>query len=83
MDPQSAAEKAVGAIGMGYDLTADIRLSACKEGPNGSRLIELDDSSTKELVVPGGVVVPGVSTPSSVMKVNAPGFAPIFSLLVR
>ena len=62
MDPQSAAEKAVGAIGMGYDLTADIRLSACKEGPNGSRLIELDDSSTKELVVPGGVVVPGVST---------------------
>lgn len=64
MDPQTAAEKAVGVIGMGYDLTVDIRLSACKVGPHGSRLIELDESSssTKELVVPGGVVVPGVST---------------------
>lgn len=62
MNPQTAAEKAVGVIGMGYDLTGDIRLSACKVGPDGSRLIELDESSTKELVVPGGVVVPGVST---------------------
>ncbi|KAL3519797.1 hypothetical protein ACH5RR_017946 [Cinchona calisaya] len=61
MDPKSAAEKAVGVIGMGYDLTVDIRLSACKVGPSGSRLIEMDQSSTKELVVPGGVVVHGVS----------------------
>lgn len=60
MDPRSAAEKAVAVIGMGYDLTADIRLPACKFGPNGSRLIELDQSLTKELVVPGGVVVPNV-----------------------
>ncbi|CAI9087406.1 OLC1v1021464C1 [Oldenlandia corymbosa var. corymbosa] len=67
MDPQSAAEKAVGVIGMGYDLTVDIRLSACKVGPNGSRLIDLDDqnaasTSNRELVVPGGIVVPDVST---------------------
>lgn len=60
MDPRSAAEKAVAVIGMGYDLTADIRLPACKFGPNGSRLIELDQSLTKELVVPGGVAVPNV-----------------------
>lgn len=60
MDPRSAAEKAVAVIGMGYDLTSDIRLAACKFGPNGSRLIELDQSLTKELVVPGGVVVPNV-----------------------
>lgn len=65
VDPKSAAEKAVGVIGMGYDLTADIRLSACKVGPDGSRLIELDEqgsATTRELVVPGGVVIPGVST---------------------
>uniref|UniRef100_A0A5B6YGJ0 Putative MACPF domain-containing protein NSL1 n=1 Tax=Davidia involucrata TaxID=16924 RepID=A0A5B6YGJ0_DAVIN len=61
-DPQSAAEKAVSVIGFGYDLTADIRLSACKPGPSGSRLIELDQTLTKDLVVPGGVVVPNVST---------------------
>ncbi|KAA8519751.1 hypothetical protein F0562_014007 [Nyssa sinensis] len=61
-DPQSAAEKAVSVIGFGYDLTADIRLSACKPGRSGSKLIELDRTLTKDLVVPGGVVVPNVST---------------------
>lgn len=61
MEPQAAAEKAVEVIGSGYNLTADIRLSACKMGPNGSRLIELDESSTKDLVLPCGVVVHGVS----------------------
>ncbi|XP_052202226.1 MACPF domain-containing protein NSL1 [Diospyros lotus] len=60
-DPQSAAEKAVSVIGFGYDLTADIRLSGCKPGPSGSSLIEIDRSRSKDLVVPGGVVVPGVS----------------------
>lgn len=62
MDPQTAAEKAVSVIGFGYDLAADIRLSACKPGPSGSGLIELDRSSTKDLVMPGGVVVGNVST---------------------
>lgn len=61
LDPQSAAERAVLAIGSGYDLTADIRLSACKPGPSGSRLIELDGTLTKDLVFPGGIVVPDVS----------------------
>lgn len=65
MDPQSAAEKAVGVIGMGYDLTADILLSACKAGPNGSRLIQLDESVTKDLEVLGGLVVPDV--PASIV----------------
>lgn len=63
LDPKTAAEKAVGVIGTGYDLTSDIRLTACKVGPSGSKqLIELEQRSTKELVVPGGVVVPNVST---------------------
>ncbi|CAI9783681.1 unnamed protein product [Fraxinus pennsylvanica] len=61
MDPQTAAEKAVSVIGFGYDLTSDIRLLACKAGPKGTGLIELNRTRIKDLVVPGGVVVPGVS----------------------
>lgn len=64
MDPQAAAEKAVSVIGFGYDLTSDIRLSACKPGPSGSGLVELERSRTKELLVPGNVAVSGV--PSSI-----------------
>ncbi|XP_076918160.1 MACPF domain-containing protein NSL1-like [Bidens hawaiensis] len=60
-DPQSAAEKAVSVIGYGYDLTSDIRLTACKPRPSGSTLIDLAGNPTKDLVVPGGVVVPNVS----------------------
>lgn len=62
MDPQTAAERAVSVIGFGYDLTADIRLSGCKAGPSGSGLIEIQRSSTRDLVLPGGVVVSNVST---------------------
>ncbi|XP_031127297.1 MACPF domain-containing protein NSL1-like [Ipomoea triloba] len=62
MDPQTAAEKAVSVMGFGYDMAADIRLSACKPGPSGSGLIELDRSSTEDLIMPGGVVVRDVST---------------------
>lgn len=59
-DPQTAAERAVSVIGMGYDLTNDIRLSSCKSHPTGSRLIELDDRAARDLVVPGGFLVKGV-----------------------
>ncbi|KAK1422689.1 hypothetical protein QVD17_17975 [Tagetes erecta] len=59
-DPQSAAEKAVSVIGYGYDLTCDIRLTGCKPGPSGSTLIEIGETLTKDLVVPGGVIVPNV-----------------------
>lgn len=62
LDPQSAAEKAISVIGFGYDLTNDVRLSACKPGPSGSRLIDLGPTLTRDLVVPGGVVVRNVST---------------------
>ncbi|KVI01021.1 Membrane attack complex component/perforin (MACPF) domain-containing protein [Cynara cardunculus var. scolymus] len=60
-DPQSAAEKAVSVIGNGYDLNSDIRLTGCKPGPSGSTLIDLDGTVTKDLLVPGGIVVPNVS----------------------
>ncbi|KAF3451441.1 hypothetical protein FNV43_RR07536 [Rhamnella rubrinervis] len=61
-NPQSAAEKAVSVIGFGYDLCTDIRLPPCKSGPSGSRLIDVDNSNTRDLVIPGGVVVPDVPT---------------------
>ena len=64
LDPQSVAEKAVAVIGCGYDLSTDIRLSACKSGPSGSgsRLIVLDQSLTRDLVLPGGIIVRDVSS---------------------
>ncbi|KAK4769954.1 hypothetical protein SAY87_030486 [Trapa incisa] len=65
MDPLTAVERAVSVIGMGYDLTNDIRLSSCKSVPVGSRLIELDDRTVRDLVVPGGLVVKDV--PSCIM----------------
>lgn len=61
LDPQSAAETAVSVIGFGYDFCNDIRLSSCKPGPSGTRLIEMDHSVTRDLVFPCGVVVKDVS----------------------
>lgn len=62
LDPQSAAVKAVSVIGCGYDLSTDIRLSGCKSGPSFSRLIDLDQALTRDLVLPGGIIVPDVSS---------------------
>ncbi|CAO2842879.1 unnamed protein product [Amaranthus hypochondriacus] len=64
MDPQSVAERAVRVVGYGYDLTTDLRLSSCKAGPNDSRLIEIDQKTIRDLVLPGGIVVNDV--PSSI-----------------
>lgn len=55
LDPHSAAERAVNVIGLGYDLCNDIRFSACK-----SRLVEIDNNNTRDLVFPAGVVVSDV-----------------------
>uniref|UniRef100_A0A0E0HI10 MACPF domain-containing protein n=1 Tax=Oryza nivara TaxID=4536 RepID=A0A0E0HI10_ORYNI len=60
MTAQAAAEAAVGAIGCGYDLTSDLRLSRVKAG---GRLVDIDGASgaaRRELVLPGGAVVGGV-----------------------
>lgn len=54
----SAAESAIGAIGRGYDITNDLRLSYCK---GDSRLIELDSDLKHEALLPGGITVPNVS----------------------
>lgn len=55
---QVAAENAIGAIGRGYDITNDLRLSYCK---GDSRLIELDCDLKHEAVLPGNITVPNVS----------------------
>lgn len=60
LSPETAARTAVSAVGCGYDLVCDLRLSAYKPGPWGSRLIQLDESLVHDLVLPGGVVVPNV-----------------------
>ncbi|CAD5189685.1 unnamed protein product [Musa acuminata subsp. malaccensis] len=60
MTQEAVAEKAVAAIGCGYDLCSDLWLSHVKPDPEGRRLIELDQSLAHDLVLPGGVVVPNV-----------------------
>ncbi|KFK44710.1 hypothetical protein AALP_AA1G292900 [Arabis alpina] len=62
LDAQSAAEKSVSVIGLGFDLCTDVRLSACKSTPNGSRLVEIDPTRNRDLFFPGGIVVNNVSS---------------------
>ena len=59
-NPQSAADKAVSVIGFGYDICKDIRFSSCNSDPSGSRLIELDPTQVRDLILPGGVILPDV-----------------------
>ena len=58
---QEAAEIAVRSIGRGYDILDDLRLEHCKCKFINSRLIEIDEDSRRELVLPGGNSVPNVS----------------------
>ncbi|OVA01469.1 Membrane attack complex component/perforin (MACPF) domain [Macleaya cordata] len=51
------------ALGRGFDVTSDIRLLYCKGAP-GSRLIQIDENHTRDLVISeggGGIVLPNVS----------------------
>ena len=48
------------ALGRGFDVTSDIRLLYCKGAP-GSRLVQLDEDHTNDLVLSGGVIVPNLS----------------------
>ncbi|CAH8277033.1 unnamed protein product [Arabidopsis lyrata] len=62
LDAQSAAKKAVSVIGLGYYLCSDVRFSACKTTPDGSRLVEIVPTRNRDLVFPGGIVVNNVSS---------------------
>ncbi|KAF2293909.1 hypothetical protein GH714_005597 [Hevea brasiliensis] len=55
-----AAEVAIGSIGHGYDITADLRLKYCKGGAKDSQLIEIDEGGGGEIVLPGGISIPNV-----------------------
>ncbi|XWS19758.1 hypothetical protein CRYUN_Cryun31cG0044500 [Craigia yunnanensis] len=48
------------ALGRGFDVTSDIRLLYCKGAP-GSRLVQLDEDHTNDLVLSGGVIMPNMS----------------------
>ena len=56
-----AAEIAIGSIGRGYDISADLRLKFCKGDSINSRLIEIDEDDVREVVLPGRVSIPNVS----------------------
>ncbi|XP_061346842.1 MACPF domain-containing protein At4g24290-like [Gastrolobium bilobum] len=50
-------ESAIKSIGLGYDLTSDLRLKSCK---NNSRLIAIDHDQLRTVELPGRVSIPNV-----------------------
>lgn len=54
---RAAAEEAVQCIGLGYDLTLDLRLKYCKKQ---KRLIAIDDDQVRDIAIPGGILVQNV-----------------------
>ncbi|XP_076935723.1 MACPF domain-containing protein At4g24290-like [Bidens hawaiensis] len=53
-----AANAAIHSIGCGYDISLDLRLKYRK---SEYRLIEIDESEGRDIVLPGGIVIPNVS----------------------
>ncbi|KAM0013675.1 putative MACPF domain-containing protein CAD1/NSL1 [Helianthus debilis subsp. tardiflorus] len=53
--------RAVESLGLGFDLASDFRLRFAKKCPDGGRLVQLDESSKRDIVLPGGGTVSGVS----------------------
>lgn len=58
--PLKAAKVAIDSIGLGYDVAADLRLKFCKRSSPDSCLIEIDDTDSQDIILPGGIVVPYV-----------------------
>ncbi|KAL6228130.1 hypothetical protein ACLB2K_002084 [Fragaria x ananassa] len=58
----SEAEAAIKSIGLGYDLTVDLKLKYCKRHSSGvdSRLITIDDDQLRDISIPGGICIPNV-----------------------
>ena len=59
---KAAADSAIRAIGLGYDLTVDLRLKYCKSSSSTDdpRLITIDDDLVREIAIPGGLCIPNV-----------------------
>ncbi|GFY81494.1 MAC/Perforin domain-containing protein [Actinidia rufa] len=53
--------RAMEALGLGFDLASDFRLKFAKGCPGGGRLVVLDEGSKRDIVVPGGFTIRGVS----------------------
>ncbi|XAR58187.1 hypothetical protein NMG60_11026600 [Bertholletia excelsa] len=53
--------RALEALGLGFDLASDFRLKFAKGFPGSGRLVVLDESNKRDIVLPGGVTVRGVS----------------------
>ncbi|KAF8394823.1 hypothetical protein HHK36_018759 [Tetracentron sinense] len=60
MEENAAVFQSIQALGRGFDVNFDTRLLYCK-GVAGSRIVEVDEEQTKDLLVYEGMVVPSVS----------------------
>ncbi|XP_024983999.1 MACPF domain-containing protein At4g24290-like [Cynara cardunculus var. scolymus] len=58
---KAAAEAAIAAVGLGYDVAEDLRLKYCKGKSPESRLIGIDDEQVRDIVIPGGILIQNVS----------------------
>jgi hypothetical protein len=56
---KSGAEAAIKCIGLGYDVAEDLRLNYCKH--ESQPLISIDDHHVRDIVIPGGILIPNVS----------------------
>ncbi|XP_071713157.1 MACPF domain-containing protein At1g14780-like [Rutidosis leptorrhynchoides] len=55
-------DMALESLGLGFDVASDFRLKFAKRCPNGERLVEIDESRKRDIVIPGtGKVISGVS----------------------
>ncbi|KAG6396270.1 hypothetical protein SASPL_142417 [Salvia splendens] len=74
---RAAAEEAVQCVGLGYDLTLDLRLKYCKKQ---QRLIAIDDGQVRDIAIPGGTLVQNVPKSINCDKGDRVRFSPdVFS----
>ena len=53
--------RALEALGLGFDMASDFRLKFAKRCPGGERLVVLDEGNKRDIVIPGGSMIRGVS----------------------
>jgi hypothetical protein len=53
--------RAIEALGLGFDLASDFRLKFAKGRNHGERLVVLDEFNKRDILLPGGVMIPSVS----------------------
>ncbi|KAF7840179.1 MACPF domain-containing protein [Senna tora] len=60
LDAKKAAEAAIRSIGLGYDLTNDLKFKYCKRESSDPRLIAIDDDQVRVIGLPNGISIPNV-----------------------